>query len=229
MTPLTIHTIWLVLIIVAATTCFSLFLLSFGLFISSWRQEREDAKRNKEDEKNSHSDKQRLPDIMGQSKKIVRQKMPILANNRQTETSVKKQATFANEIPGEELDKVFGEEDDNRDDPDMDFDLQEGEVDLQDEELDFLAYRAYSDNEFATGTTFEELDKTSNLLRKDNLEAVEQKTVVEIALRLAQTDLWNIITQAIPQANEKIAKMLDTPFRTEKPEDWKSFDIRDFI
>lgn len=227
MTTINIHPILLVLIIIAGTACFSLIILSIGLYINLWRQEKEDSKKNKEATKNPCPVPQGLPDIMGQTQRIVRQRPPIDARESQKDTPADKQATFANEIPSEELDHVFGDKNDNREDPDP-----EPEVDLQDEELELQAYRTPSDNEFATGTTFEELDRTSALLQRDNLKPAEQKTVVDIAVRLARTDLWNMIVQAIPQANEKIAKMLDAPLRAEpnlRADNWESFDIRDFI
>ncbi|WP_286845132.1 hypothetical protein [Proteiniphilum sp. UBA5346] len=232
MTPITIHPIWLVLIIVAGTTCFSLIILSFGLYITSWRQKREDSKKYKETDKKPRYGQQVFPDIMGHTHKIVRQTTPIDASKSQKDTPAYKQATFANEIPSKELDDVFGNKDDNREDPETDFDPEEEEIDLQDEELELQVHRASGDNDFAAGTTFEELIRTSVLLQRDNLEPAEQKTVLDMAARLFRTDLWDMITQAIPQANEKIAKMLDTPFRTEadsRPDDWESFDIRDFI
>lgn len=230
MTHSTIHPILLVLIIIAGTACLSLIVLSIGLYINLWRQDKEDLKTYQDADKNPRSAPRGLPDIMGLTRKVERQTPPNTAIKSQNEKRGEKSAMFAHEIPSEELDHVFGDKDDNGEDTDPD--PEEEEVDLQDEELELQAYRTPTDNEFATGNTFEELDRTSALLQKDKLEPAEQETVVDMAVSLAGTDLWEMITQAIPQANEKIAKMLDTPSGVKpnsRPDYWENFDIRDFI
>lgn len=172
----------------------------------------------------------KTPDVMGRSQPAQRQTLPNTATRRQTEEPAEKPVTFAREIPSEELDQVFGGDEYEGEYPDPDSD--EDEVDWQDEETELQAYRTAENNDFATGVAFHELNATADLLQKPELQADEQKIVIDVATRLQQTDLWEKFTNAIPQANQKIAKMLDTSHhRTTElpPDDWQSFDIRNFI
>ena len=94
------------------------------------------------------------------------------------------------------------------------------------------AHRTTADNEndFATGVSFDELQQITRLIQKDALQPDEQKSVATAAIKLAYTDLWEKIMKALPDANEKIAKMLDaSPQKVQTAEDWRSFDIRNFI
>lgn len=170
------------------------------------------------------------PDVMGRSQPAQRQTLPNNATRRHTEEPMEKPVTFAREIPSEELDQVFGEDEYEGEYPDPDPD--EDEVDWQDEETELQAYRTAEINDFASGATFHELSTTATLLQKPELHADEQKIVIDLAARLQQTDLWEKFTNAIPQANQKIVQMLDTSHhRTTElpPDDWQSFDIRNFI
>ena len=86
------------------------------------------------------------------------------------------------------------------------------------------------DNDFATGVSFSELQQTTRLIQKEELQADEQKSLIATVTKLAPTDLWEKVMKALPDANEKISKMLDTsPPKVQTAEDWQSFDIRDFI
>ena len=227
MTTPTIHPAWLILLLIAVTACISLITLSVGLYLLSGRKEKRKTLPSKDE--TARPETQKTSGVMGAARQPERQSPPNTATKRQTEAPGEKSATFAREIPSGELDHVFGGETDYRADPDPDPD--DDEVDLQDEEIELLAHRSTGGDEFAAGTTFGELRKTARLLQKPDLPADEQKIVRDLAARLQQTDLWDKFVDAIPQANEKIAKMLDTPLseKHSPPDDWLSFDIRNFI
>lgn len=223
---LSIHPIWLTLLVIAGIACFSVIMLSIGLIIGESRGKPIKKRFPKEEKPLLKQDK--TPDIMGASQPVKRQLPPIEATERQIENREEKPSTFAREIPSEELDKVFGEEDNEREDPDPD--PEDEEVDLQDEETEMQAHRTTDENEFATGISFVELGRASVLLQKEELQPDEQKMVTAAAAKLVHTDLWDKVKKAFPGANEKIAKMFDAPQYTPPPvDDWKSFDIRNFI
>ena len=228
MPPLIIHPVWQFLLLIVAIPVFSLISLLIGLYIQAGRKDERKIIGRSLDESSRKPPK--TPEIMGTARQPERQSMPNDAMRSQTENRTEKAVTFAREIPNAELDQVFGTEEtdeiDFREDPDPD----EDEVDWQDEETDLQAHRSTGDDDFATGATFGELSRTADLLQKAELHAHEQKIVLDLAERLQQTDLWEKFTDAIPQANEKIAKMLDTSPRTVKTaEDYQSFDIRNFV
>lgn len=220
---------WQFLLVIAGTAVFSLTVLAVGLYIQAGRKdERKSYGRNTEPEPRKSS---KTPEIMGASRQPERQSMPNEATERQTENREEKPLTFAREIPSAELDQVFGTEEtdeiDRREDPDPD----EDQVDWQDEETDLQAHRTMTDdNDFATGVSFSELQQTTRLIQKEELQADEQKSLIATVTKLASTDLWEKVIKALPDANEKISKMLDTsPPKVQTAEDWQSFDIRDFI
>ena len=225
-----IKILWQVLIVMGLISIFSFLALSIGLYIRIGRKnERKSYGRYTDPTTRKQS---KVPDIMGSSRQPERQSQPIEAIKRQNENREEKPNTFAREIPSEELDQVFGTEQtdeiDLREDPDPD----EDEVDWQEEETKLQAHRTTADNEndFATGVSFDELQQVTNLIQKDDLQPDEQISITATAVKLAHTDLWEKIMKVLPDANEKIAKMLDTPPpKVRTAEDWRSFDIRNFI
>ncbi len=230
MQPNFINIFWQVLLVIAVIALFSFIVLSIALYIQTGRKdERKSCGRHTGPTTRKQS---KIPDIMGSSRQPERQSQPIEATERQNENREDKPVTFAREIPSEELDQVFGTEQtgetDTREDPDPD----EDGVDWQEEETELQAHRTTADNEndFATGVSFDELQQVTNLIQKDKLRPDEQKSVITAAVKLAHTDLWEKIMKALPDANEKIAKMLDaSPQKVQTAEDWRSFDIRNFI
>lgn len=227
MNILSIHPFWLTLLVIVGIACFSVLLLSLGLIIGASREK--PVKMRFLKEKTPRIQPPKTPDIMGASQPVERQTQPNAATISQPEESKEKPPTFAREIPSGELDRVFGEQNDERDDPDPD-PVEEDTVDWQAEEADMQAHRAVETNEFATGVSFGELGTVSVLLQKEELKPDEQNSVATTAAKLAHTDLWDKMMKALPGANEKIAKMLDPSSRKIQPAgDWKSFDIRNFV
>ncbi len=221
-----IQSIWQFLLIVILTSLFSLACLLVGLYIQAGR------KGNGRSPHRLANGEAKVPDVMGQSHPIERQTQPIEAIECQPEESKKKPPTFAREIPSGELDQVFGTEQIDeinlREDPAPD----EDDVDWQDEETELEVHRttAYDENDFATGVSFDELQQVTRLIQKDELQPDEQNIVITAAVKLVHTDLWEKVTEALPHANEKIAKMLDaSPKKNQETEDWRNFDIRNFI
>ena len=230
MNPFFISTLWQFLLVIVGTAAFSLTVLLIGLYIQTSRKDKRESYGRSM--KQTSQKQLKIPDIMGTARQPERQSQPIEATECQTENREDKPATFAREIPSEELDQVFGteqtDETDTREDPDPD----EDEVDWQEEETELQAQRTTADNEndFATGVSFDELQQITRLIQKDALQPDEQKSVATAAIKLAHTDLWEKIMNALPDANRKIAKMLDaSPQKVQTAEDWRSFDIRNFI
>ncbi len=230
MQSLFISIVWQVLLTIVVVSCFSLIVLLIGLYVQIRKEEKYKVHRTIVD--NSSLSTRKTPDVMGVSQPAKRQALPIEATERQIENHEEKPVTFAREIPSAELNQVFGTEetDENytREDPDPD----EDQVDWQDEETELQAHRSApnDDTHFATGVSFDELQQTIRLIQKDELLPEEQQSVTDTAAKLAHTDLWEKVMNALPDANEKIAKMLDTPSqKVQITEDWQSFDIRNFI
>lgn len=231
MQPLFINILWQVLLVIGIIAIFSFLALSIGLYIQTGRKDKRESYGYSMEQTSQKPSK--ISDIMGTTRQPERQSEPIEATKRQNENREEKPNTFAREIPSEELDQVFGTEEqtdeiDLREDPDPD----EDEVDWQEEETELQVHRttAEDENDFATGVSFDELRQVTNLIQKDKLHPDEQKTVTAAVVKLAHTGLWEKIMKALPDANEKIAKMLDaSPQKVQTAEDWRSFDIRNFI
>lgn len=228
METLFINVLWQFLLIIAGAATFSLLVLGIGLYIQAGRKD--ERKSNVRNMEKPFQNQSKTPDIMGTSRPLERQSEPIKATERQKENQEEKPVTFAREIPSEELDQIFGTKENDEIDTQEDPDPDEDAVDWQEEENDLQLYRTTADNDFATGVSFDELQQVSRLIQKDELQPDEQKIVTAAALKLVHTDLWEKMMEALPDANEKIAKMLDTSStKVNTVEDWQSFDIRNFI
>lgn len=230
MPPFFINIPWQSLLIIAGVACISAIALTIGLIIGASREKPEDKQLPKE--RSQPSPQSKTPEIMGSTRQPERQSPPIEATKRQTENREEKPVTFAREIPKAELDQVFRTEEtdqiDTREDPDPD----EDQVNWQDEETELQAHRTAEsdDTDFATGVSFGELKQVTRLIQKEELQPDEQLSVTATAVKLAHTDLWEKVMSALPDANQKIAKMLDpSPPKVQAAEDWQNFDIRNFI
>lgn len=225
MNILFIHTLWLTLLVIVGMACLSMLILSIGLLIRSSRERKYFTKNTEKENYQNALDK--TPNVIGVTRSIKRQSTPNKATVRQLDSAGEKKSTFAREIPSKELDHIFGDVEERKD---PNSNPEEIEVDLQEEEADLQTFRITDDNEFASGVSFSELGKATLLLQKETLQPDEQKTVTAVAAKLVHTDLWEQVVNALPVANEKIAKMLDVPTRESTSDnDWQSFDIRNFI
>ena len=127
------------------------------------------------------------------------------------------------QIPQEELDKVFSN----------------NVPDLAEEEEDLNRYRTSgSDDGFAQGVTFEELNNVGVLLQKETLEPAQKETAIDIVQRLQGTELFALLESSMQGASRKIAELLDSTLSSSDTEtsssnlrknDLSDFDIADFI
>jgi hypothetical protein len=175
-----------------------------------------------------------LPDIMGQPKPVRSQSLPNPANERQiAEPEVDidnldieydaNENVGIQQIPQEELDEVFSN----------------NVPDLAEEEEDLNRYRTSgSDDGFAQGVTFEELNSVGVLLQKETLEPAQKETAVDIVQRLQGTELFALLESSMQGASKKIAELLDSTLSSSDTEagssnlrknDLSDFDIADFV
>ncbi len=176
----------------------------------------------------------KLPDIMGQPKPVRSQSLPNTANESQiAEPEVDidnldieydtNENVGIQQIPQEELDEVFSN----------------NVPDLAEEEEDLNRYRTSgSDDGFAQGVTFEELNSVGVLLQKETLEPAQKKTAIDIVQRLQGTELFALLESSMQGASKKIAELLDSTLSSSDTEagssnlrksDLSDFDIGEFV
>ena len=173
-----------------------------------------------------------LPDIMGLPKTVERQTLPMsatksqsgerdgIADNFGTETYRIGFGLENPQIEGEP-DEVFGSM--------SDFENEE-------DEWDEYVFED-SDNEFATGVTFDELTTVGAWLEQDKLEPDQQQKAVDIVQRLIGTELLDLLKNSMEGASRKIAELLDkslsagTDFSSPdlRKNDLEGFDIGEFV
>ncbi|RDC58074.1 conjugal transfer protein TraD [Pedobacter chinensis] len=176
----------------------------------------------------------KLPDIMGQPKPVRSQSLPNTANESQiAEPEVDidnldieydtNENVGIQQIPQEELDEVFSN----------------NVPDLAEEEEDLNRYRTSgSDDGFAQGVTFEELNSVGVLLQKETLEPAQKETAIDIVQRLQGTELFALLESSMQGASKKIAELLDSTLSSSDTEagssnlrksDLSDFDIGEFV
>src|SRR5690606_1449200 len=173
-----------------------------------------------------------LPDIMGPPKPVERHTLPPNATKIQsgerdgiddsigTETYGKGLGVENPQMEGEP-DEVFGSM--------SDF---ENEAD----EWDEYGFED-SDNEFATGVTFDELTTVGAWLEQDVLEPAQQQKAVDIVQRLQGTELLSLLENSMDGASRKIAELLDKSLSAGmdfsspdlRKSDLEDFDIGEFV
>jgi hypothetical protein len=173
-----------------------------------------------------------LPDIMGRPKPVEGNEVLMNASKSQTGERGKMPDNFAVETYGENLDWKNPQ---NQGEPDEDSgnksDFENGE-----EEWDEDGFPD-SDNEFATGVTFDELTTVGALLEQEVLEPALQQKAVDIVQRLQGTELFSLLENSMEGASRKIAKLLDKSLSTGtdfsspvlRKNDLESFDIEEFV
>lgn len=169
-------------------------------------------------QKNRMSD---LPDIMGLSKPMERHTVPMNTTKRQCDERSDIPDTFETETyetgfewenpqREEELDEVFG-----------------SMLDFEDEEEEWSEYEyTNSNNEFATGVTFDELTTVGALLQQEVLEPALQQKAADIVQRLQGTELFSLLENSMEGASQRIAALLDKSLSTEA--DFSSSDLRKY-
>ncbi|MEJ5053683.1 conjugal transfer protein TraD [Sphingobacterium sp. MYb382] len=167
-----------------------------------------------------------LPDIMGLPKQIERHTVPMNTTKSQSDERSDIPDTFETETyekgfewenpqREEELDEVFG-----------------NMLDFEDEEEEWSEYEyTNSDNEFATGVTFDELTTVGALLQQEVLEPALQQKAVDIVQRLQGTELFSLLENSMEGASQRIAALLDKSFSAEtdfNSSDLRKYDVGDF-
>ena len=100
-------------------------------------------------------------------------------------------------------------------------------VNLEDEEEDLRSYRTEAeDNDFATGLSFEDLEKVATFLSEDKEEVTTEN--IELLQKVEGTSLLEAIEKALPQATLKVSALLEKAL-PKTVESKTEFDIREFV
>ena len=104
---------------------------------------------------------------------------------------------------------------------------EEPTIDLEDEEEDLRSYRTEAeDNDFATGLSFEDLEKVAIFLSEDKEEVTTEN--IELLQKVEGTSLLEAIEKALPQATLKVSALLEKAL-PKTMESKTEFDIREFV
>ena len=104
---------------------------------------------------------------------------------------------------------------------------EEPTIDLEDEEEDLRSYRTEEeDNDFATGLSFEDLEKVATFLSEDKEEVTADN--IELLQKVEGTSLLEAIEKALPQATLKVGALLEKAL-PKTIESKMEFDIREFV
>ena len=104
---------------------------------------------------------------------------------------------------------------------------EEPTIDLEDEEEDLRSYRTEAeDNDFATGHSFEDLEKVATFLSEDKEEISTEN--IELLQKVEGTSLLEAIEKALPQATLKVSALLEKAL-PKTIESKMEFDIREFV
>ena len=100
-------------------------------------------------------------------------------------------------------------------------------INLEDEEEDLRSYRTEAeDNDFATGLSFEDLEKVATFLSEDKEEVTTEN--IELLQKVEGTSLLEAIEKALPQATLKVSTLLEKAL-PKAIESKTEFDIREFV
>ena len=104
---------------------------------------------------------------------------------------------------------------------------EEPTINLEDEEEDLRSYRTEAeDNDFATGLSFEDLEKVATFLSEDKEEVTAEN--IELLQKVEGTSLLEAIEKALPQATLKVSALLEKAL-PKTVESKTEFDIREFV
>lgn len=172
-----------------------------------------------------------LPDIMGLPRPLRSLSPPNTAIERQIEKP---------EMNPDNLDIEY-DENENLGFQISQEELEEGfkkMLDFEEEEEEWNRYgMAISDNGFAQGVTFEELNSVGMMLQKEKLEPVQKETAITIVQKIQGTELFSLLENSIAGASRKIAELLDNSLSSGaesgssilQKNDLESFDIGEFL
>ncbi|TDD97851.1 conjugal transfer protein TraD [Flavobacterium cellulosilyticum] len=171
-----------------------------------------------------------LPDIMGQPKPQRSLSVPKKSYDSQEPKEVRYNDNFDIEIdedkvelqiPQEELDEVFG-----------------NVPDFKNEEEEWNSYGiSDDDNGFAQGVTFEELSTVKTLLKKEKMRPSQKETATVLLQKIQGTELFDLLENSIEDASQKIAKLLDGTLSSKTDSgssflhknELEDFDIGEFV
>ena len=104
---------------------------------------------------------------------------------------------------------------------------EEPTINLEDEEEDLRSYRTEAeDNDFATGLSFEDLEKVATFLSENKEEITTEN--IELLQKVEGTSLLEAIEKALPQATLKVSALLEKAL-PKTVESKTEFDIREFV
>ena len=104
---------------------------------------------------------------------------------------------------------------------------EEPTINLEDEEEDLRSYRTEAeDNDFATGLSFEDLEKVATFLSEDKEKVTTEN--IELLQKVEGTSLLEAIEKALPQATLKVSALLEKAL-PKTVESKTEFDIREFV
>ena len=154
-------------------------------------------------------------------------------------------------IPLDDLDKVFDSpseaefdasdfDEDDFDEDENDFDEEEPEgavsnIDWEEEEKTLSRYQEPDTNPaYASGVSYEELEKLGQLISKDELQREEVMEAGEMLNKMAGTELLESMISALPEAIERISRQIEDELSArqrsnEKIPQWMSFDINNYL
>ena len=173
-----------------------------------------------------------LPDIMGHPRAAQRQALPKRATKSQSGEDDGIADNFGTETygigVGLENPQIEGE-------PDEVLGNMSG-FENEEDEWDEYGFED-SDNEFATGVTFDDLMTVGAWLEQDTLEPAQQQKAVDIVQRLQGTELFGLLENSIGGASQRVAELLDRSLSTGtdfsspdlRKSDSEDFDIGEFV
>ena len=88
------------------------------------------------------------------------------------------------------------------------------------------SYEEAEDNDFATGLSFEDLEKVATFLSEDKEEVTADN--IELLQKVEGTSLLEAIEKALPQATLKVSVLLEKAL-PKTVESKMEFDIREFV
>ncbi|MBD3905392.1 hypothetical protein NAL32_12770 [Chryseobacterium sp. Ch-15] len=170
----------------------------------------------------------KITSVIGDTKQIERQPLPIDANERQYEFPLPAKDNFESEIKEEELDDVGSFRDPSK--------ILVKNEDLEQEDEDWKYEQSKVESGFATGVTFQELSIAGLLLQEEVLEPNLEQRAVNIIQKIQGTELFDLLENSLGDASKKIAILLsgsilneDMILSSKRSNSSDDFDIGEFV
>lgn len=170
-----------------------------------------------------------VPSVMGETRKLERQLMPSVSDQRQEASTIIDPDIFESETKEEVFENIASKKELE--------DILVKNNDWDDEEEDWH-YQVDSKIEsgFATGVTFQELSTAGQLLQQDVLEPDLEQQAVLIIQKIQGTELFDLLENSLGEASTRVAALLSQSISNEDEEisfkrkdDADGFDIGEFI